>query len=135
MSSRHSLPVIKVLFIDDEPMFLALLKPIIQSFDPNLHVDTLSNPHKVMDAVTKNHYDCAIVDYYMPGMSGLNIIKRIKSVANIPCILYTGMSVEEVQVEVEGVDVDAIMGKIDNPNDYTKLTGLIRDTINEHKKA
>ena len=126
-------PDLRVLFVDDEPMFLALLKPMIKNFDLNLQVDAAASPKDVIDALQRIHYDCVIVDYYMPRTSGLHLIKKIKTIRNTPCILYTGLSVDEIEEEARNAGVDAIMSKIDNPNDYSVLTQLIRDTVSQHR--
>lgn len=88
---------IYILLIDDEPMQLSLIKPILTNFDPDLIIETLADPSKAVEKVIKNEYDCVIADYSMPSVSGLDLVKAIKNVRNIPCILYTGRGSDEVK--------------------------------------
>jgi DNA-binding NarL/FixJ family response regulator len=126
LSDKTSL---KILFIDDEEMQLFFIKPMIQSFDSNIDVVTLSDPLKVFDDLKKENFDCVIVDYTMPKISGIDLIKNIKGQMDIPCILYTGRDQEDVYEEAINVGVDAVIQKIMNPEDYVKLIKIIRDLV------
>jgi len=121
--------------VDNDPMFLALMKPMIRSFDSGIEVATLDDPNKVLEAVVSAHYDCVVVDYYMPRVSGVSIIKRIKAATSVPCILYAGMSIEDVLEEAEEAGVDAVICKVDDPSQYVQLIRLIRDTVDKHDGA
>jgi DNA-binding NarL/FixJ family response regulator len=115
---------LKVLFIDDEPLLLDLLKRIINNIDPKMHIEVLSDPTKAIELVLKNNYDCIVLDQKMPGVSGKDIIKMIKQVRDIPCIIYTGFDVSEVTS-----DADVVMQKILNANFYPELINTIRQTV------
>ena len=115
---------LKVLFIDDEPLLLDLLKRIINNMDPKMHIEVLSDPTKAIELVLKNNYDCIVLDQKMPGVSGKDIIKMIKQVRDIPCIIYTGFDVSEVTS-----DADVVMQKILNANFYPELINTIRQTV------
>ncbi|MFH2112804.1 MAG: response regulator [Candidatus Bathyarchaeota archaeon] len=128
-------PPLRVLFVDNDPMFLALLKPMIRSFDSGIEVATLDDPNKVLEAVVSGRYDCVVVDYYMPRVSGVSLIKRIKAARSVPCILYTGMSIEDVLEEAEEAGVDAVICKVDDPGQYVQFIRLIRDTVDKHSSA
>lgn len=134
-SKEETVEELRVLFVDNDPMFLALLKPMIRSFDPGIEVITLNDPNKVLEAVVGTSYDCVVVDYHMSRVSGVSLIKRIKAARNIPCILYTGMSIEDVLEEAEGAGVDAVACKVDDPSQYVQFIRLIRDTVDKHSSA
>ena len=128
-------PPLRVLFVDNDPMFLALLKPMIKSFDSGIEVTTLDDPNKVLEAVVGARYDCVVVDYHMSRVSGVSLIKRIKAARSVPCILYTGMSIEDVLEEAEEAGADAVACKVDDPSQYVQFIRLIRDTVNKHSSA
>lgn len=119
---------LKVLFIDDEPLHLDLLKRILYILDPKMDVDILSDPTQTMEKVLKNDYHCVILDQKMPVITGKDIIKMIKQVKDVPCIIYTGYDVSSVDCEA-----DVVLQKILNPNYYTKLIKTIRETVKAHK--
>jgi DNA-binding response OmpR family regulator len=126
--------ILNVLLIDDEPMLLSLIPLIINHFDPNLRVETLTDPSKAVEMVVKNPYDVVVADYSMPEVNGLNLVKAIKNVRDVPCILYTGRGSEELRLESFASGVDDYVKKIDNPNEYGVLTNRIRAAVMRHRE-
>lgn len=75
---------VRVWFIDEEPMRLALLKPILASFDQFIIIDTLSDSRKALEVIGKIKYDCIIVDQFMPRIDGLGLIHMNKEKQYLP---------------------------------------------------
>ena len=123
---------LKVLFIDDEPLHLDLLKRIINSIDPMLFIDLLVDPTKAIEMVLKNEYDCIVLDEKMPMVSGMDIIKMIKHVKDVPCIIYTGYGIDEMSMEANKSGADMVLQKILNASFYPKLITAIRETVHKH---
>ena len=115
---------LKVLFIDDEPLHLDLLKRILNNLDPKMQVDILTDPTKTIEKVLKNSYDCIVLDQKMPNVSGKDIIKMIKQVRDVPCIISTGHDVSEIDSKA-----DVVLQKILNANFYPELINTIRQTV------
>lgn len=124
---------LRVLFIDDEPLHLDLLKRILQVVDPNLEVDIISDPTRAIEKVLKKEYDCVILDEKMPIIAGHDIIKMIKQVKDIPCIIYTGYDIAEIAAKASDSGADGFLGKLQNANYYPELTATIRDTVATHQ--
>lgn len=122
---------VRVWFIDEEPMRLALLKPILASFDQFIIIDTLSDSRKALEVISKIKYDCIIVDQFMPRIDGLGLIHMNKEKQYLPSILYTGMGTDEIEAAAQDVGVDGYIQKILNPSDYNEFACLIRRTIEE----
>ena len=120
---------IKVLFIDDDSMQLYFIDQMIKTFDKQVIVDTLEDPSQVIDKVSSNHYDCIVVDYTMPRISGIKVIQQIKERWDTPCILYTGREPEDLEAEALAAGVDDFMMKIMDPEDYKTLIQKIRNLI------
>jgi CheY-like chemotaxis protein len=115
---------LKVLFIDDEQLHLDLLKRLMNNMDPKIHVDVLTDPTKAIEKVLKNSYDCIVLDQKMPEVTGKGIIKMIKQVRDIPCIIYTGYDLSEVDS-----NADVVLQKILNASFYPELISTIRQTV------
>jgi PleD family two-component response regulator len=98
--------ILNVLLIDDEPMLLGLIPLIINHFDPNLRVEALTEPRKAVEKVLKFPYAVVVVDYSMPEVNGLSLVKAIKDVRDVPCILYTGRGNDELSDEFFASGVD-----------------------------
>ena len=118
---------VKVLFIDDEPLHLDLLKRIINNLDPDMDVEILADPTKTIEKVLKTEYDCVVIDQKMPRVTGKDMIKMIKQVRDVPCIIYTGYDASEIDSEA-----DMVLEKILNASFYPALIQTIRETIKSH---
>lgn len=123
---------LKVLFIDDEPLLLDLLRRIINVVDPKMEVDIIADPTKAIERILKEQYDCVVLDEKMPVIKGKDIIKMIKQVRDIPCIIYTGYSLDEMAPEAYESGADDVLSKILNANYYPKLVEKIRQTVHRH---
>lgn len=124
---------LRILFIDDEPLQLDLLRRILNVVDPKMEIDILSDPTKTVEKILKTDYDCVVLDQKMPFVSGSEIISMIKQVKDIPCIIYTGYEVSEVELESLESGADKVISKILNANFYPHLVKTVRETIQKYK--
>jgi PAS domain S-box-containing protein len=87
----------KILHVDDDKNFLDLFNFVYSKYFDISSVDRGSSAIELFD---KNRFDLVFTDYEMPGMSGLELLKQIKSRhPNLPVIFYTGQGNEEVARE------------------------------------
>jgi CheY-like chemotaxis protein len=124
-----------VLALDDEPDQLELIKFFIEENDPDLTVDTLSNPEEILETIKENAYDCILADYAMPGMNGVKLATIIKEINDIPFVLYTGRGSEQTVLDAISAGVDAYVRKDRNPEHFAKLVKEIRRVVSEHNRA
>jgi len=69
---------VKILIADDHPVVRHGLKQIL-ALDPDLTVvGEAKNGNEALDMARKLEWDVAILDYSMPGKSGLDLLKEIK---------------------------------------------------------
>jgi DNA-binding NtrC family response regulator len=66
----------KILAVDDEPGILRILKCICNQHD----ITTETSPVKAAERIRKETYDVFIVDYQMPQINGLELLKDIQDV-------------------------------------------------------
>ena len=71
--------MVKVLIADDHPVVREGLKRIIQETPDVTVMDEAENGQEVIDKVRRNDYNAIIMDMVMPGMSGLDILKQLRS--------------------------------------------------------
>jgi two-component system nitrate/nitrite response regulator NarL len=75
MSSR---PPIKILLVDDHRIVLDGLKSLLET-DPDFQIiAALRSAEDVLEFLKKDQPDILMTDYSLPGMSGLDLFKRIK---------------------------------------------------------
>lgn len=68
---------LKILVVDDEPSILMLVKKEIAKID-SLEFFGLGLPDDALNWADTHHFDIALLDYRMPGMNGLELIKALE---------------------------------------------------------
>jgi DNA-binding NarL/FixJ family response regulator len=70
--------MIKILIADDHPIVRAGLKQVIEK-SPDMRVaGEALNGQEVLDRVSREEWDILILDFSMPGKSGLDVIKELR---------------------------------------------------------
>jgi len=71
--------MIKVLIADDHAIVREGLKQIVADV-PDIDVaGEAKDGHEALDMISKNNYDVVLLDISMPGMSGLDVLKQLRS--------------------------------------------------------
>lgn len=135
MSSEKTeeLDEVRVLIVDDDPMQLVLIKPLIESYDPLMHVDTLSDPMKVVEAVQRIDYDCVVSEYIIGHSHGINVFKAVKNIKPIPTILYTTRDYDEVARVAQTAGINGYIMKVKDPRYYPALIKFIREIVKRYR--
>ena len=111
-----------ILLVDDDMINLMLLKHIIDSTNHKILI--AHNTEEALDILVKKYCDLIFTDLNMPGLSGIQAIKLIRSdnkykeYNKIPIIVITGNSDEETKRKVLDAGANHCMSK-----------PLIRDNI------
>jgi CheY-like chemotaxis protein len=86
----------KILIIDDQPEIIDVIKDLVElDFEDNdVHVDISDNPIEGLSLIEKNQYCVICTDLHMPKLSGLELIKKVRSEQSgnqeTPFIVITG---------------------------------------------
>lgn len=84
----------KILVVDDEPDFLKVIKMRLEADDYD--VITASDGEKALNKVKVEQPDAVLLDILMPGLDGLETLKKIrKKDKNLPVFIITAFSNEE----------------------------------------
>ena len=84
---------VRILVVDDEPAVLESFKMILGIKDYN--VDLFPDGPSMLAALKKDTYDIAFIDMKLPGMDGIQILKKIKEVdPEIEVIIVTAYATE-----------------------------------------
>ena len=87
-----------LLLVDDEPMILTSLKFNFEEFADNIY--TAENGMEALELLNKYEIHCVICDINMPGMTGVEVIKKIReSGNNVPFVFYTAHGSNELMME------------------------------------
>lgn len=88
----------KILIVDDEPFNLDLLDQELKHL--GFEVERAEDGEKALEKVERLQPDLLLLDYMMPGMNGLEVLRELKTRKNtIPVILMTAFATIERAVE------------------------------------
>jgi len=82
--------MIRILIADDHAIVRQGLKQIVQETSDMAVADEATDGHEVLDKVSRNDYDCIILDISMPGKDGLDTLKQLHvSKPEVPVLLLS----------------------------------------------
>ncbi len=89
----------KILVVDDDPSVVELL-PVILANEGFRNVHCFMSAEEGLAAVKEPHssFDCLILDINMPGMNGIELCERVRSLANyrnVPIVMLTSLRDDE----------------------------------------
>ncbi len=116
----------KVLLVDDDPLFLELSKTFLEIFH-DIASDTVNSVMEALQRLDNDSYDVVISDYDMPLMDGIMFLKTIRDKRiNIPFILFTGLDREELIQQAIENGANSFIEKIGDPRaQYSELSKRI----------
>lgn len=120
-----------ILLVDDEPDLLTLAKRFLESEGYQVHA--FSNPEAAVQHVKQGCTSCTIVvsDIKMPGMSGFELIRRLKELLpETKVVLMSSFVIHKAEFEkvMPSLDVDGFVMK---PFTKDDLVGAIKKAANE----
>ena len=78
-----------ILLVDDDPIFSEMVKEVVEW--EGHHIAIFSRGEDVVKSLSEIKADVAIVDYYMEGLDGLELLKILQQKRpNLPVIIVTG---------------------------------------------
>ncbi len=112
----------KILIAEDEMSMARAVARILEK--NNYHVDTVYNGIDALSYVMEGDYDAVILDVMMPGLDGVEVLKKIRGMGIcIPVIMLTAKS--EIDDKVLGLDSGA-NDYLTKPFDAKELLARIR---------
>jgi DNA-binding NtrC family response regulator len=90
---------INVLIADDEESFRKSILYSLRSTN-QYNVDSAESGEETLEALQQHSYDILVLDYVMPGMSGLNVLQKMLELKiETAVIMLTGAGSEYIAVE------------------------------------
>lgn len=116
---------IKILVVDDEEMVRALFQRILQ----NAGYDVIAAPNggEALSVIAQGGIDMALLDIKMPGLSGVDVLGKIKADELDLCVIMV-TAVADVQVAVEAMKLGA-HDYITKPFDQAEVLGKIKQAL------
>lgn len=102
----ESVTTANILIIDDDRQLGEMLKEYLET--EHLAVIACLSGEEGIEALKAGSFQLVILDIMLPGMSGLDALKKIRAISDIPTIMLTA----------KGDDVDRILGLELGADDY-----------------
>ena len=123
---KVTFPGARILVVDDEPMNLIVSSAMLARY--NMIVTTCESGQEAIDICRDNEFDIIFMDHMMPGMDGVEAMKRIRSnmargKIAVPVIAFTANAVSSAKemFRREGFD-----GFISKPVDRIEMERVLR---------
>ncbi len=120
-----TVPVIRVLVVDDEPAIRRALRPPMEAL--GFDVTDVSRGEKALQLVRSETFDAVLLDVNMPGIGGLETLRRLRVFApRIPILMLTVRDGEEEKVRALEMGADDYVTK---PFGIRELVARIRAAV------
>ncbi len=114
-----------VMIVDDEKAILSFLGPSLN--DAGYRTLTATNATEALDLMSRHTIDVAVVDIKMPGISGLEFLRRLKdSGVETPVLVMTAAAEESTAAEALELGAYAYIVK---PIPLNRLTSLVDQVL------
>jgi len=102
--------MITLLYVDDEPTLLEKTRTYLEQ--SGYCVDTAGSAQEALPLIRNNSYDVIVSDYLMPGMDGIELLRKIRQTGiRTPFIILIGKNQEGVAVNALRSNADFYLEK------------------------
>lgn len=119
----------KILVVDDQ---LGVRRLLFETFKEEHHtVEMAADGIEALQIMQNFHPDLILMDMKMPGMNGLETLRRIRAMGNkVDVIMMTAYGDSQNMVQAKGLDVIHYLSK---PFDLFELRDLVREVFRKQE--
>jgi PAS domain S-box-containing protein len=127
--------ILHILVVDDEQILANLAVRFLQK--ENFCADPVYSADEALEKISQYPYDAIVSDYQMPGKDGIELLKQVRaSCPELPFILFTGRSREDVAIQALNEGADFYIQKGGNPkSQFAELCHCVRRAIERRNAA
>lgn len=134
MTSVRSPEPIRVLHVDDDPVFARLAETSLDETDDGIEVRSENDPTAVLERLSNEDVECVVSDYQMPELDGLALLERVREEHPIlPFILFTGQGSETVASRAISAGVTDYVSKDGGIEQFELLANRIRGAVEQRR--
>ena len=108
---------LKILLIDDDRKLCRLIRDYLAPV--GFQVETANSGTEGLERILNEDFDAVILDIMMPGMDGLEVLRRLRVHSTVPVLMFTAM----------GDETDRIVGLELGADDYIPKTFSSRELL------
>jgi CheY-like chemotaxis protein len=88
-----------ILIVDDSRLSLQMIQTFVKAHFPHWTIVTAANANEALARAAEAPFDCATLDYNMPGMDGIELGKRLKQHYPLAKIALLTANVQEAIIK------------------------------------
>src|SRR5215467_7436149 len=116
-----------VLLIDDDTELTKLLQEYLEA--EQFHLDPAHDGVSGLEKALKNQYAVVVLDVMLPGMSGLDVLKKLRQKSPVPVLMLTARGSELDRILGLELGADDYLPKPFNPRELVaRLRAILRRT-------
>mgnify|MGYP006283293211 CR=1 FL=1 len=124
----------KVLHVEDDPAFAELTCDFLERVSQRIRIESVTECPHALEYLDTRPVDCIISDFDLPGMDGLDFLRRVRETdPDLPFILFTGKGSEEVASEAISAGVTDYLQKETGTDQFTVLANRIERAVDRHR--
>jgi signal transduction histidine kinase len=119
---------IKLLVLDDDAVDRLQLKRALKSSGFSYQLTECEDPRSIVEIVLATSFDCIFLDYMLPGVNGLHLVKKIREAGvKTPIVITTSHGNESIAVDLmkSGASDYVIKHEINSES----ITHIIRNAL------
>lgn len=101
-----------VLVVDDDPVTNWCLRDLLER--NGAKADSCLNGESALTAMGAARYDALVVDVYMPGIDGVNLVRKLRDTQqykNLPVVIITAGNTDKVRQNLEELKPACVISK------------------------
>lgn len=106
-----------VLLVDDDPTVLEVCRSYLEQAGFRVH--EAADAFTALDAVDREHPDLVVLDRMLPGVDGIEVCRRIRTVSQVPVVMLTALGGEGDRIAGLEAGVDDYLAKPFSPRELT----------------
>ena len=105
----------KILIVDDETKIREVVSEYAKA--SGYECDQACNGRDAVEMVSRNNYDCVILDIMMPELDGFSACRKIKAIKDVPVIMLSARTEEDDKLFSFDIGVDDYVTKPFSPKE------------------
>lgn len=112
--------ILSILLVDDDPDMCESLADVID-LQTGHKVEYTTSPLKALELIRANDYDIAVIDYKMPEMNGIELLRQIKTLKpDMTVMLLTAFLSERLIGSAEASGAKKVLSKFIWPDEIIR---------------
>jgi DNA-binding NtrC family response regulator len=123
-----------ILCVDDDPVYLLVLRTTLVRFNKIDTIRFTDTGEKALEIIQKEKIDCLLTDLNLPGISGLDLLKKLREVnERSEVLVISGLATLNQAIEAMKLGACDFLLKPLNPTLICEKINTIRENLEKQK--